>query len=166
MLQKIDEWIMSRIIEPLLWRIQWHTGLSQKTIVSQGYRLAGVLVAAVLFTTGEPAHRVRDVMLGCIVCGISFALAWMIQKIPLGEGGHLNPFRYEWPGRCMALLVFSFVTLIVFQVSAQKGCLVLFVFSVFHCVFCFMQANSMPPWYRQKREEEQVMRVAKLGTAS
>lgn len=160
-MQKLDEWLLTKVFEPIAWWIEYHTGYSNFR-VSQVALLPVVvdtMVGAVeAFTIGDSTRLASLVVLLMACCGL-FWLIEFIQKNFTGQG--LNPLRNNYRFRILVIAM-TILFLPKDDFSYRSILSVLSDISYF-AMFYFVACNRMPPWYREKKDEKARERHFKLA---
>lgn len=156
--QKIDEWLMSSVFEPLAWRIESRFEfIDNFRIAIICHFLSGAMfaiISSIAAGVGFALHMV-------VVVSFTSFMTWqdMTNEIRRPHAAR-NPGRDDWVGRVAAIGICATLVLVFGRVFVESGkidtnrCTVLLATSwVFLCSYrYFRSCDRMPPGYTEEEK--------------
>lgn len=158
----MDEWLLTRVFEPIAWKIESLSNLRITNFSIARYILVVWPTATVTYAIGPYATmRMWANFCAVLVVPASIALYYgILQNERSVQRGHINPWRssfYMLMYRVCCCSTFLGMIMGYFSGLSEEESPLLAV-SVVGIVLClyFGACNSLPPWYRKFNERAAV----------
>jgi|GEM_PF-1832343 len=156
-IQKIDEWLITQIFEPVSWWIEYHTRYSHLRVAQAlllGCAFGAFSLLQTLADMGGDYEKFRWILFSLYIAPVFFffVVYEFFDRI-LSQREMQNLFRLEWEARLPLIPIFVVCITIGSIIGHDVGGFATYAACLFFAWF-FAACNRMPPSYKEKKDEK------------